>query len=319
MNPGSDRSGIILVDKPEGMTSFAVVSRVRKILNIKKAGHAGTLDPFATGLLVIAVGKATRVLRYMEHDSKVYRAVMELGRITSTGDKEGEVIGGKMPDEAGLQALCEDDYRKVREAVMSMKGEITQVPSMYSAIKIAGRPAYDYARKGQEVKIPERKVTIHDITIGRISVVEGTVQVEMTVFCSKGTYIRTLCEDIGEKLGYGAYCLALRRIRSGGFSIEEAYTLEKIEEMERSGNSAFAKEEVEAMRSLPRIEVDEKEAGDLRNGKKLDFSSYKDRMGNVGADIGTRVLAMCGNEIVAVIYEEETEESILIREERVFA
>ncbi|MBR5974199.1 MAG: tRNA pseudouridine(55) synthase TruB [Clostridiales bacterium] len=318
MNPVSDRSGIVLVDKPEGMSSFAVVSRIRKILNIKKAGHAGTLDPFATGLLVIAVGRATRVLRYMENDSKVYRAVMVLGTITSTGDTEGEIIGGKKPDESELSALSEGDFGKVREAVMSMVGQITQVPSSYSAIKIAGRPAYDYARKGQEVKIPARQVTIHDITIGKITVEEGTIAVEMTVSCSKGTYIRTLCEDIGNALGFGAYCRSLRRLRSGEFTIDEACTLEKIEEMERSGNTSYARDEAEAMRTLPRIEVTKKEAQDMRNGKKLDFSCFKDRMGSVGAVENARVLAMCGGQMVAVIYEEETDGTILIREERVF-
>ena len=319
MNPVSDRSGIVLVDKPEGMSSFAVVSRIRKILNIKKAGHAGTLDPFATGLLVIAVGKATRVLRYLENDNKEYRAVMVLGKITSTGDTEGEAVGGKMPDEAELALLSEGDFGKVREAVMGMVGEITQVPSAYSAIKIAGRPAYDYARKGQDVEIPARQVTIHNITIEKIAVEEGTISVEMTVSCSKGTYIRTLCEDIGNALGYGAYCRSLRRLRSGGFTIDEACTLEEIEEKERCGDLSSTREEVEAMRNLPRIEVTKKEAQDLRNGKKLDFSGFRDRMGSIGASEKTRVLAMCGTEMVAVIYEEESDGNILIREERVFA
>ena len=319
MSPEADHSGILLVDKPEGMTSFAAVSRIRKILKTKKAGHAGTLDPFATGLLVIAVGKATRVLRYLEHDSKVYEAKMVLGTITSTGDKEGEPVGGRMPDETELLALEADDFAKVREAVLSMKGEITQVPSMYSAIKIAGRPAYDYARKGQEVEIPLRQVTIHEITIGSITETDGVISVEMTVSCSKGTYIRTLCEDIGNKLGFGAYCESLRRTRSGGFSIEEAYTLERIEEMESRGDSAFEKEEAEAMRGLPKIEVTKKEAADLRNGKKLDFAVFKDRMGSIGAEKETRVLAMCDGKPVAVIYEEESEGSSRIREERVFA
>ena len=161
---------------------------------------------------------------------------------------------------------------------MSMTGEITQIPSVYSAIKINGRPAYDYARKGQEVEIPPRKVTIFDIEIGEIYVEDGMIHVEMTVHCSKGTYIRTLCADIGNKLGSCAYCESLRRLACGSFPIEKALTLEEIEERYSSGDSAFVVEETEAMAGLPKIMVTEKECRDLRNGKKLDFSVFKDRM-----------------------------------------
>lgn len=317
MTEKTEPCGIVLVDKPEGMTSFSVVSRIRKIFGIKKAGHAGTLDPFATGLLTVAVGKATRVLRYMEHDDKIYRAVMVLGRITSTGDVEGEAVGGKMPTEEELKELSENDYSKLRSAVAAMVGEITQVPSVYSAIKINGRPAYDYARKGQEVEIPPRKVTIFSIDIDEIREEVGTVKTEMTVHCSKGTYIRTLCEDIGNSLGFGAYCESLRRLSCGNFSIDNALTIEEIEKRYSSGDSAFVVEEIKAMEGLPRIEVSSKEAADLRNGKKLDFSVFKDRMGDI--EEGARVLAVFSGAPVAVIYSEKEDESLVIREERVFA
>ena len=317
MTEKTEPCGIVLVDKPEGMTSFSVVSRIRKIFGIKKAGHAGTLDPFATGLLSVAVGKATRVLRYMEHDDKTYRAVMVLGKITSTGDIEGEAVGGKMPTEAELKELSENDYSKLRSAVAAMVGEITQVPSVYSAIKINGRPAYDYARKGQEVEIPPRKVTIFSIDIDEIREEVGTVKTEMTVHCSKGTYIRTLCEDIGNSLGFGAYCESLRRLSCGNFSIDDALSIEEIEKRYSSGDSAFVVEEIKAMEGLPRIEVSSKEAADLRNGKKLDFSVFKDRMGDI--EEGDRVLAVFSGAPVAVIYSEKEDESLVIREERVFA
>lgn len=317
MTEKTEPCGIVLVDKPEGMTSFSVVSRIRKIFGIKKAGHAGTLDPFATGLLTVAVGKATRVLRYMEHDDKTYRAVMVLGRITSTGDIEGELVGGKMPTEEELRELSKDDYAKIRTAVNSMVGEITQVPSVYSAIKINGRPAYDYARKGQEVEIPPRKVTIFSIDIGRIWEEVGTVKTEMTVHCSKGTYIRTLCEDIGNSLGFGAYCESLRRLSCGNFKIDDALTIEEIEKRYGSGDSAFVAEEIKAMEKLPKIEVTDREAADLRNGKKLDFSVFKDRMGDI--EEGRRVLTVLDGAPVAVIYTEKEDESLVIREERVFA
>lgn len=312
-------SGIVLVDKPEGMTSFSVTSRIRKIFGVKKAGHAGTLDPFATGLLAVAVGRGTRVLRYMENDEKTYRAVMVLGKVTSTGDIEGEVVGGKIPDESEREELLSDDAAKIRASVSKMTGEITQVPSVYSAIKINGRPAYDYARKGQSVEIPSRKVTIFSIDIGKIWVEEELIHVQMDVHCSKGTYIRTLCEDIGEDLGTGAYCESLRRLSSGAFSVEKALSLDEIERRYRSGDSAFVVEEVEAMHCLPKIDVTEKEAADLRNGKKLDFSVFMDRMDAVGAEPEKRVLALHEGRPCAVIYSEQSDEGLLIREERVFA
>ncbi len=317
MTEKTETCGIVLVDKPEGMTSFSVVSRIRKIFGIKKAGHAGTLDPLATGLLTVAVGKATRVLRYMEHDDKTYRAVMVLGKITSTGDNEGEAVGGKMPTKEELSELSKDDYAKVKTAIKTMVGEITQVPSVYSAIKINGRPAYDYARKGQEVEIPPRKVTIFSIDIDRIWEEVGTVKTEMTVHCSKGTYIRTLCEDIGNSLGFGAYCESLRRLSCGNFSIDDALSIEEIEERYSSGDSAFVVEEIHAMADLPKIEVSSREAADLRNGKKLDFSVFRDRMGNI--EEGKRVLTVWEGAPVAVIYPEMTGEGLVIREERVFA
>ena len=312
-------SGIVLVDKPEGMTSFSVTSRIRKIFGVKKAGHAGTLDPFATGLLAVAVGKSTRVLRYMENDRKSYRAVMVLGKITSTGDIEGEVVGGTMPDEKRHQELLSDDSSEIRNAVNEMVGEITQVPSVYSAIKINGRPAYDYARKGQNVEIPERKVTIYSIDVEDIWDEQGMIHVRMVVSCSKGTYIRTLCEDIGNRLQTGAYCESLRRLSCGAFSVEKALSLEEIEKRYGSGDSAFVVEEKEAMAELPDIPVSEKEARDLRNGKKLDFSVFRDRMEAVGAKPEDRVLALLDGCPVAVIYEEQSEDGLLIREERVFA
>ena len=323
MTQVSDKSGIVLIDKPEGMTSFSVVSAVRKILGIKKAGHAGTLDPFATGLLVVALGRATRVLRYMENHDKTYRTTMELGIITDTGDKEGKIVGGTLPDEKERARLLENDASLIREAVMSMKGEITQVPSIYSAIKISGRPAYDYARSGQEVEIPSRQVTIHSIEIHEIYEKDGKLRVDMTVSCSKGTYIRSLCEDIGKKLGCGAYCLALRRLKAGAFSVENALSLEELREKaegaKEEGEVDFLLPEMCALSDLLKISVSEKEARDLRNGKKLDFSVFKDRMENIGAAMEQRVLAVAGSEPVAVIYSQKDEETILIREERVFS
>lgn len=311
-------NGIVLIDKPEGMTSFSVVSRLRKILNVKKIGHAGTLDPFATGLLTLAVGRATRVLRYMENYDKIYRATMVLGRKTSTGDPEGELIGGRMPDESEREALRADDFAVIRAVIASMTGNITQIPSKYSAIKIAGRPAYDYARKGQDVAIPERHVTIFAITVESIREENETFAVDMTVSCSKGTYIRTLCEDIGEKLGFGAFCSSLRRLKSGQFEIGSSFSLETVEKMASEEDFSFLLPEELALTSLARIQLDLSEAREIGNGKKLDFSSFKDRMRDIeGILDGVRVLACFQERPVAIIYVSEEQGKLQIREERV--
>lgn len=311
-------SGIVLIDKPAGMTSFSVVARIRRILNVKKVGHAGTLDPFATGLLTVAVGRATRVLRYMENHDKTYLATMVLGKKTSTGDVEGEVIGGKMPSAEEVSSLMANDGAEIRKAVSSMIGEITQVPSVYSAIKINGRPAYDYARKGEQVEMKSRTVTIHSIEVQRIFEEQGVIRVNMTVSCSKGTYIRSLCEDIGEKLGYGAFCEELRRLSSGQYKLSEACTLEKIEEMVQAGEYGFFLSEDTVFTSFPKVEVSRKEAKALGNGKKLDFSLFRDRMEKVkDVTSGARVLACCEGRSIAVIYVSDEAGQLMIREERV--
>ncbi len=311
-------SGIVLIDKPAGMTSFSVVARIRKMLHVKKVGHAGTLDPFATGLLTIAVGRATRVLRYMENHDKTYRATMVLGAKTSTGDVDGEVIGGRKPSLEEREELLRDDGAKIREAVSSMVGEISQVPSVYSAIKINGRPAYDYARKGEQVEMKSRLVTIYSIEVHRIWEEQGVIRVDMTVACSKGTYIRSLCEDIGEKLGFGAFCEELRRLSSGQYSLADAYTPEQLEKMAEDNDESFFLPENSVFSSFPKLSVNRKEASDMGNGKKLDFSLFKDRMENIdGILSGTRVLACCEGRSVAVVYVENEDGQFVIREERV--
>jgi len=318
MNGQTGPDGIILIDKPAGMTSFSAVARIRKILHVKKVGHAGTLDPFATGLLTIAVGRATRVLRYMESYGKVYRATMILGVTTSTGDIDGEVTGGKKPSAEEAEALLSDDGAKIRNVITSFVGEIEQTPSIYSAIKINGRPAYDYARKGEQIEMKSRRVTIYSIDVKRIWKEEETIRVDMVVACSKGTYIRSLCEDIGATLGFGAHCGALRREMSGEYRVSEAYTLEQVEEMAEKGDDSFFLSENTVFTSFPKIEVTDKEAKDMTNGRKLDFAAFKDRMENVGdPENGDRFLACAGERLIAVVYVEEKDGQMLVREERV--
>lgn len=210
-------NGIINVFKPPGMTSHDVVSYVRKNLNMKKVGHTGTLDPGAVGVLPICVGKATRIADLLTSHDKEYRAEIQLGITTDTQDSFGQVLE---------QREVNVSVHQVQEAVHSFIGEIEQIPPMYSAIKIHGQKLYELARKGVEVKRELRRVILHDIKVIDIDLNSNTIMVD--VRCSKGTYIRTLCYDIGEKLGCGAHMSFLLRTRSGRFKLEDTVTVEEI-------------------------------------------------------------------------------------------
>jgi tRNA pseudouridine55 synthase len=206
--------GIVLIDKPERMTSFGVVARVRRELSQAqgkkvKVGHTGTLDPFATGLMILVVGKECRNAGlYTKHD-KVYEATIRLGQTSTTGDPEGEIAStsDKIPTIAEIEA-----------ALVQFRGEITQVPPIYSAIKIHGRRAYDLARKGEEVEMPARQVTVHQLEVIGYEYPELRIRANV----SSGTYIRTLAADIGAALGVGAYCSQLRRISVAEYSVLDA-------------------------------------------------------------------------------------------------
>lgn len=209
--------GILLIDKPAEMTSFGVVARVRRVLSEQngaktKVGHCGTLDPFATGLLILCVGKECRNAgEYMKHD-KVYEATIRLGQTSSTGDPEGEIttVNDKQPS-----------HEEVDEAVKKFIGEIKQTPPAHSAIKINGQRAYQLARAGKEVEMPERTVTIHSLDVVEYAYPELKIRTHV----SSGTYIRTLAQDIGEALGTGAYCTQLRRTMIADWDIENAQQL----------------------------------------------------------------------------------------------
>lgn len=212
--------GRILVDKPAGITSFGVVARIRRVLSEKagkkvKVGHTGTLDPFATGLMILVYGKETKNAMSLTKLDKVYEATIRLGQTSSTGDPEGEVIpvSSIVPSEAA-----------VREALEGFVGEMTQTPPAFSAIKINGVRAYKLAHKGQEVEMPSRQVTIHSLELLEYSYPD----VKIRTHVSSGTYIRTLAEDVGEVLGIGAYCAELRRTRIAGYDIADAQTLEQL-------------------------------------------------------------------------------------------
>ena len=209
-------NGILLIDKPAGWTSSDVVMKLRGMLRERRIGHSGTLDPMATGLLVVFVGRATRAVEFAEAQEKEYIGTLRLGVVTDTQDTTGTMLGGE-PREVSDEEL--------EAALASFRGEIEQLPPMYSAVKVGGRKLYEIARKGGEVERKYRKVTIYSLEkTGRVG-----NDVDLRIRCSKGTYIRTLCHDVGAALGCGGCMSALRRTAAGAFSLRDAHTLEDVQ------------------------------------------------------------------------------------------
>lgn len=228
MNNQNDfTAGVFLIDKPAGVSSFGVVARVRRILGMKKVGHAGTLDPFATGLLVVCAGRpATKLISQFMDGEKEYFATLQLGVQTETGDPEG--------DEVYREPVSKISSQKIEECLKTFIGEQKQVPPVYSALKHEGKPLYYYARKGIKIVKEARDITIHEIErVCGGDLDEGFPSLKIRVKCSKGTYIRTLAEDIGAALGTRAYLTALRRTASGCFKIEDS-----LDEMDMSAENA---------------------------------------------------------------------------------
>ena len=212
--------GILVVDKPMDWTSYDVVNCVKRRFNVEKVGHCGTLDPIATGLLVILLGKATKFQDQFMGQDKVYAATMRLGVETDSEDRTGQVIAT-----ADCSAVTEAQIREIATAFI---GPQMQTPPMVSAIKLHGQPLYKLARKGQTVERQPREITIHSFDITRIALPD----VDFTVRCTKGTYVRTICADFGRRLGCGAHMLELRRLQSGNFNLENAVTIDQIKAWE---------------------------------------------------------------------------------------
>ncbi len=251
---------VLILNKPAGISSAKALNRVKRALGVKKAGHAGTLDPFATGVLVCCFGGATRLARFFLSDRKRYEAEMVLGIRTDTQDRTGAVI-----DSVPLEGFDLSDDR-IMAAAEGFAGEIEQAPPVYSALKHEGVPLYRLARQGRPVQKPPRKVTIHEIRVTEIRLPSVRIEVE----CSSGTYIRTLCADMGDLLGPGGHLKTLHRTRSSGFSAEEAVTLERLE-------AAAGTEEVQellipmadALRGMARFQADAVLARRIANGERL--------------------------------------------------
>jgi tRNA pseudouridine55 synthase len=211
--------GLLLVDKPGGMTSHDVVARARRVLSVRKVGHAGTLDPMATGLLVLGVGAATRLLGYVGGHDKTYEATLRLGQATVTDDREGEVLSST--------STASLDDEAIRAALARQTGPLQQVPSSVSAVKVDGRRSYDRVRAGETVELAARSVTVHALEVHRIErPAPDLVDVDVTVTCTAGTYIRAIARDAGAELGVGGHLTALRRTASGPFSVGEAAGVE---------------------------------------------------------------------------------------------
>lgn len=254
-------NGIILVDKPQDWTSHDVVAKLRGILRERRIGHSGTLDPLATGLLVVFVGRATRAVEFAEADSKEYVAGMRLGVSTDTQDVTGNIISeyGTLPDRETVPA-----------AVEHFIGDIEQIPPMYSAIKIGGKKLYELARRGESVERAPRRITVSSIDI----IEQCGNDYVLKIACSKGTYVRTLCNDIGEFLGCGACMSSLRRTGAGAFSVDDAHSIEYIEAAAKDGRLSQILLPVDMLFSdIPKIEVDDAAVKKLKNGNIIKISA----------------------------------------------
>ncbi len=249
--------GVIVVDKPEGPTSHKVVSIVRRGTRVRKVGHAGTLDPRASGVLVLCLGPATRLSEYLSSSTKSYEARIRFGESTETYDAEGETTSsaGEVPTEVQIESALE-----------MFRGEIQQVPPPYSAIKLHGKKAYELAREGKPVKLDPRSVTVYELTKLKYEPPELSVRIE----CSAGTYIRSLAHDLGQALSTGAHLSALRRLRAGPFGLEDAVRLEELEEAMRRGEwQILVRPASEALPDLPIVTLEEAELERIRNGLRI--------------------------------------------------
>lgn len=269
--------GVLLFDKPLELSSNTALQKVRRLYQAEKAGHTGTLDPLASGLLPICFGEATKFSMGLLDADKTYRATIRLGQITTTGDAEGEIIESK-PVEVDTEQVC--------AVLLRFQGAIRQLPPMHSALKHQGKPLYEYIRKGETIERSLRDVFIHDLRMERL---EGD-ELDIVVRCSKGTYVRTLGEDIGVALGCGGHLTALRRTSIGIFSLADACTLPQLEEMSDSQRDACLLPLDCMLQDLPSLELDTVElqrmAQGQRLGKRLGLPDGKIRLYSSGRFVG---------------------------------
>lgn len=249
-------SGVLLLDKPSGISSNQALQQAKRLFQAAKAGHTGNLDPLATGLLPICFGEATKFSNFLLDAEKTYRAVIKLGITTTTGDAEGEALSA---------SRVEVTAEQVRNALKDLTGEISQMPPMYSALKHQGKPLYEYARAGITIERKTRNVTIYSIELQDFRQDE----LEIIVHCSKGTYIRTLAEDIGSILGCGGHLVFLRRLSTGHFSLEQAWTLEQLEDKSIEERDQCLLDVDASISDLPQVILDETSVYYLMQGQKV--------------------------------------------------
>ncbi len=256
--------GVFLLDKPLGFSSNQALKKIQWLFNAKKAGHTGTLDPMATGLLPICLGEATKFSHRLLDAHKSYIATIQLGITTSTGDQEGEVISEKkvVVNEAQL-----------KDTLKKFMGDMTQIPPMYSALKFEGKPLYEYAREGIEIERKSRQIKIFDIKL--INIEKSIITIE--VLCSKGTYIRTLAEDIGQTMGCGAYLKALERTQTGNFQLSEALSIEALEAMPMASREKALMPIDVLLEELSSIKLNMAELDAIKKGQSIDFNSKNDK------------------------------------------
>jgi tRNA pseudouridine55 synthase len=261
-------NGILVIDKPAGMTSHDVVARVRRIFQTKKVGHAGTLDPDATGLLILGLGNATRLLSFAQDGPKRYLATASFGTTTSTQDASGDVIETKPVNV---------DRNAVERAALAFVGDIEQIPPMVSAVKVGGERLYKKARRGEEVERKPRPVTIHTLSVTGFSAEPPEANLDVT--CSPGTYIRTLVHDIGQSLGCGGHLKGLRRVEAAGFSEEDAVSLDDV-------STVDLRPALQILRSLPRLDIDQQARGLVSDGRPLPLPDIDLAKGDLVAIVG---------------------------------
>ena len=249
--------GIVIVDKPQGWTSQDVTARLRRVFGTRRIGHGGTLDPMATGVLPVFVGRATRAVEFFEHAEKTYETVLRLGITTDTEDMTGTVL---------TEEKVSFTEEQLQETLAAFRGEILQVPPMYSALKVNGQKLCDLARKGKTVERQPRPITIHELTL----VERGENTLRLRVCCSKGTYIRTLCKDIGEKLGCGGCMESLRRVAAGEYTIDEAVPLQTLLDTEEP--EKYLRGVDTMFRNYPAVTLTANQETRCRNGNAFSVS-----------------------------------------------
>jgi tRNA pseudouridine55 synthase len=276
----SSISGVLVVDKPVGLTSHEVVQIIRRGTNIRRAGHTGTLDPRASGVLVILIGPAVRLSEYVSASDKRYQAVIQLGTSTDTFDADGQILS------KNLVNISEDEFE---EALQTFVGEIEQVPPPYSAVKVKGRKAYEMARKGEDVDLAPRKITVYSLEM----LEWAPPEVVIDVYCSSGTYIRSLANDLGKMLGCGAHLVGLRRTKSGRFTLRDAAPLRKLREAFEAGNwYQYLIPAAEALSDWPAIELDTDQIDAIRHGHRIPAESGIGKMARGISEQGELIALM---------------------------